>query len=347
MPSWWRDSLRARTNANAAKAPWTATSGYPRECCGLVVMVARREVYMPCRNTAASADHFVLAADDYAAAEDAGRIVAIVHSHPDETPTPSEADRVACEATGLPWFIVAVAKDDDGAVVAGEVRGFTPVGFQAPLLGRQFAHGVLDCYSLVRDPAASGIGVRGQASADAGPILEQIGGKIEKSMLGQDLITEIESGGGAATEIKKVKDGLNAMVSIKAQSTGPDGKLYAAGMGVGVENTPEGMQTQVLFLADRLALINLANGVVSTPFAIQNGQTFISQAFIQDGTITSAKIGEYIQSNNFVAGQQGWRWSKSGAFENNGVGGGGRRVENNTQSLWYDANGTLRIRIQV
>ena len=137
------------------------------------------------------------------------------------------------------------------------------------------------------------------------------------------------------------------MVSIKAQSTGPDGKLYAAGMGVGVENTPEGMQTQVLFLADRLALINLANGVVSTPFAIQNGQTFISQAFIQDGTITSAKIGEYIQSNNFVAGQQGWRWSKSGAFENNGVGGGGRRVENNTQSLWYDANGTLRIRIQV
>lgn len=128
-----------------------AVAEYPRECCGLVVMAARREVYVPCRNTAASADHFVLAADDYAAAEDTGRIVAIVHSHPDETPAPSEADRVACEATGLPWFIVAVGRDDGGAVVAGEVRGFTPVGFQAPLLGRQFAHGVLDCYSLVRD----------------------------------------------------------------------------------------------------------------------------------------------------------------------------------------------------
>lgn len=128
-----------------------AVAEYPRECCGLVVMAARRESYVPCRNAAAAGDHFVLAPDDYAAAEDAGRVVAIVHSHPDDTPAPSEADRVACEATGLPWYIVEVSKDDAGAVVAGEVRGFTPVGFEAPLLGRQFAHGVLDCYSLVRD----------------------------------------------------------------------------------------------------------------------------------------------------------------------------------------------------
>ena len=128
-----------------------AMAEYPRECCGLVVMVARKERYAPCRNIAPGADHFALAPDDYAAAEDAGRIVAIVHSHPDDTPAPSEADRVACEATGLPWHIVAVARDEAGDVVAGEIRSFTPVGFQAPLLGRQFAHGVLDCYSLVRD----------------------------------------------------------------------------------------------------------------------------------------------------------------------------------------------------
>lgn len=128
-----------------------AVAEYPRECCGLVVTAARREWYVPCRNAAAAGDHFVLAPDDYAAAEDAGRVVAVVHSHPDDTPAPSEADRVACEATALPWYIVAVSKGDDGEVAAGEIRGFTPVGFQAPLLGRQFAHGVLDCYSLVRD----------------------------------------------------------------------------------------------------------------------------------------------------------------------------------------------------
>ena len=64
---------------------------------------------------------------------------------------PSEADRVACEASGLPWYIVAVEKSENGDVVAGEIRGFAPEGYRAPLLGRQFAHGVLDCYTLVRD----------------------------------------------------------------------------------------------------------------------------------------------------------------------------------------------------
>ncbi|WP_241560814.1 host specificity protein J [Bordetella avium] len=132
-----------------------------------------------------------------------------------------------------------------------------------------------------------GNGVRGQASTDAAPILEQIGGKIEKTMLGQELQEEIDSGGGAATQIKEVQDGLNAMVSIKAGVT-VDGLYYGAGMGVSVENTPEGMQTQVLFLADRFAFLNLANGTISTPFAIQGGQTFINDAFI--GSLNAQKI---------------------------------------------------------
>ncbi|AVJ30151.1 C40 family peptidase [Achromobacter spanius] len=128
-----------------------AVAEYPRECCGLVVMLGRRESYRPCRNLADGTDHFILDPQDYAAAEDAGRITAVVHSHPDTPATPSEADRVACEASGLPWFIVEAAKDDADQVVTGELFGFAPEGYQAPLLGRPFAHGVLDCYSLVRD----------------------------------------------------------------------------------------------------------------------------------------------------------------------------------------------------
>lgn len=128
-----------------------AVAEYPRECCGLVVLEGRRESYKPCRNLAEGTDHFILDPEDYAGAEEGGRITAVVHSHPDVPAAPSEADRVACEGSGLPWFIVAVAQDDAGAVVPGELVGFAPEGYAAPLLGRPFAHGVLDCYSLVRD----------------------------------------------------------------------------------------------------------------------------------------------------------------------------------------------------
>lgn len=129
-----------------------AIAEYPRECCGLVVSTpAGRERYVRCRNTAPGTDHFVMAAEDYAAAEDLGQVVALVHSHPDAPATPSAADRVACEASGLPWYIVEVRKGNDGIVATGEVHSFAPEGYQAPLLGRPFAHGVLDCYSIVRD----------------------------------------------------------------------------------------------------------------------------------------------------------------------------------------------------
>ncbi|MGE4339413.1 MAG: hypothetical protein AB7E55_26100, partial [Pigmentiphaga sp.] len=75
----------------------------------------------------------------------------------------------------------------------------------------------------------------------------------------------------------------------------------------------------------------------------ENGQTFIRSAFIQDGTNTSAKIGDFIQSNNFVANSQGWRLSKSGTFENNGTGAGGRRTETSTATRIYNPNGQIAL----
>jgi cell wall-associated NlpC family hydrolase len=87
-----------------------------------------------------------MAPEDWADAEDAGRILAVVHSHPDAPAQPSEADRASCEATGLPWVIVSVREGQ-----FEELHQFAPTGWQAPLLGRQFFHGVLDCYTLVRD----------------------------------------------------------------------------------------------------------------------------------------------------------------------------------------------------
>ncbi|MCF0008609.1 phage tail protein, partial [Enterobacter hormaechei] len=104
-----------------------------------------------------------------------------------------------------------------------------------------------------------------------------------------------------AQAIANVNGDLKAMYSIKV-AVDANGKQYAAGMGIGVENTPSGMQSQVLFVADRFAVMAQAGGAVSLPFVIQNGQTFIRDTFIQDGTISNAKIGNYLQSNDYVAG---------------------------------------------
>ncbi|MFB4414954.1 phage tail protein [Enterobacter hormaechei subsp. steigerwaltii] len=148
-----------------------------------------------------------------------------------------------------------------------------------------------------------------------------------------------------AQAIANVNGDLKAMYSIKV-AVDANGKQYAAGMGIGVENTPSGMQSQVLFLADRFAVMTQAGGAVTLPFVIQNGQTFIRDTFIQDGTISNAKIGNYIQSNNYVAGSVGWRLDKGGTFENYGstAGEGAMKQTNQTISV-RDSNNVLRVQI--
>jgi len=160
--------------------------------------------------------------------------------------------------------------------------------------------------------------------------------------LGEDLAATVEQTSQAVATL----DGkLQAMYSVKLGVTS-GGQYYAAGMGIGIENTPQGMQSQVLFQADRFAVINVANGAISTPFVIQGGQVFINSAVIGDGTIGMAKIATALQSTNYVAGQTGWRLDKNGTFEINGaVAGGGRITMDNESLRVYDQNGVLRVKI--
>lgn len=148
-----------------------------------------------------------------------------------------------------------------------------------------------------------------------------------------------------AQAIANVNGDLKAMYNIKV-GVASNGQYYAAGMGIGVENTPSGMQSQVIFLADRFAVTHQAGATVTLPFVIQNGQVFIREALIGDGTIGNAKIGNYIQSNNYVAGSVGWRLDKGGTFENYGstAGEGAMKQTNQTISV-KDANNVLRVQI--
>lgn len=120
----------------------------PRECCGLLLADPQDGAgyYLPARNLAEGAggrDRFVLDPAAWVDAEEMGQVVAVVHSHPHASANPSMADRAMCERSGLPWLIVGWPS---GAMVQVD-----PCGWSAPLEGREFHHGVLDCYSLAQD----------------------------------------------------------------------------------------------------------------------------------------------------------------------------------------------------
>lgn len=125
-----------------------ALTEYPKECCGLVV----RGKYIPCRNVAA--DPFAdvaLAPEDFAAAEDIGPIEAFVHSHPGSTAEPTQADLTVCENGDAPlWIIASLGVQSDGTIAVDDWCEFRPKGYDAPLVGCEFSHGVNDCYGLVR-----------------------------------------------------------------------------------------------------------------------------------------------------------------------------------------------------
>jgi cell wall-associated NlpC family hydrolase len=139
------------TPENRAIALEHALKAMPMEACGVVIIERGHEVFVPCRNLSPIQNYFEIHPDDYAAAEDRGAVVRIVHSHCFASATPSEVDRVVCEQTKLPWSIVSVPN--------GTWFDFCPEGYQAPLVGRQWAHGVLDCYSLIRDYYSLTLGI--------------------------------------------------------------------------------------------------------------------------------------------------------------------------------------------
>ncbi|YCT78019.1 DUF1983 domain-containing protein [Stenotrophomonas maltophilia] len=153
---------------------------------------------------------------------------------------------------------------------------------------------------------------------------------------------------------------ISASWTLKLQ-VAANGQYYAAGLGLGIENQPDGSyQSQILMQADRFAVINVVNGNITAPFVIQNGQTFISQALIgtawitsaniADAAITNAKISGAVQSDDYVPGQSGWRINKAagGGFEFNGAVAGGYQLNITNQGIYIRyPNGNLAVELGV
>lgn len=99
-----------------------------------------------------------------------------------------------------------------------------------------------------------------------------------------------------------------------------NGQEYNSGMALQLTASGGGVVSQVLFIADRFAIIrNAESGAYTLPFVVQNDQVFMNNALIQDGSITNAKIGQFIQSTNYVPGSSGWSIDKNGNAEFSGV----------------------------
>lgn len=129
-----------------------ALAEYPRECVGFIVDTGNGEAYLPCTNRATKPEEDLsVSGQDYAQAEDMGRITAFVHSHPGMPARPSGADRSMCERSEIGrWVIVSLGVQQDGSIGIDDWCEFGPTGYVAPLIGRQFVHGVHDCYDLIK-----------------------------------------------------------------------------------------------------------------------------------------------------------------------------------------------------
>ena len=124
-----------------------------------------------------------------------------------------------------------------------------------------------------------------------------------------------------------------------------NGIMYNAGMSIAVlAEAGKPVVTRVGFNANQFVLMSGGGDTQYSPFAVINGQVFISDAFIQDGSIDNAKIGQYIQSSNYVAGSQGWRWDKNGTMQNYGSDSSGAMKQTNVTISIKD---TSRLRVQI
>lgn len=128
--------------------------------------------------------------------------------------------------------------------------------------------------------------------------------------------------GGQSAELQELKKTVveNGNVSstwMVKMETNSNGKKYAAGIALGIDG--KNLQSQFLVQADRFGLINTSNGNTTTPFVVENGVAYMNAAVIKDGSITNAKIGGEIRSDNFVNGSSGWRIGKDGSSQFNNV----------------------------
>ena len=116
---------------------------YPREGCGVISVVKGKKKWFPCTNVAEDGEDFIIDSKEYIKIAQTSDIIAIVHSHPDASPEPSEMDIKYCNAVALPYYIFSYPDM--------ELNILQPEKTTKPLYGRGYEFGVNDCFESAKD----------------------------------------------------------------------------------------------------------------------------------------------------------------------------------------------------
>lgn len=119
-----------------------------------------------------------------------------------------------------------------------------------------------------------------------------------------------------AKAIADTNEKVSTAWTLKMETSTSGGQKYVAGIALGIDST--GL-SQFLIQADRFGLVNSVNGHITTPFVVENGVAYMNGAWIKNGTIDNAKIGQVIQSDNYAGSSAGWSINKNGNAEFNQV----------------------------
>lgn len=221
--------------------------------------------------------------------------------------------------------------------------------------------------------SSSFVEVEARVWAETGQIIEIMDKEFQETETFKNLMQTVQKVDDGVTELSKVVEGQaskidsvqtsvgDVVVTVQQQSQALadlNGKLsaqwgqkvqidskgnkYVAGMQLGIEGSGGQFQSYFMVSADNFAVYNPVAGAAQLAFAIKNGQAFLRDGFIENGSITNAKIGNVIQSNNWNGNDQGWAITKDGYCVFNNVTVRGTVVANAGQ-FGFNGNGGITI----
>ncbi|HCO1428395.1 TPA: DUF1983 domain-containing protein [Escherichia coli] len=221
--------------------------------------------------------------------------------------------------------------------------------------------------------SSSFVEVEARVWAETGQIIEIMDKEFQETETFKNLMETVQKVDDGVTELSKVVEGQSSKIDSVQTSVGDvvvtvqqqsqaladlNGKLsaqwgqkvqidsngnkYVAGMQLGIEGSGGQFQSYFMVSADNFAVYNPVAGAAQLAFAIKNGQAFLRDGFIENGSITNAKIGNVIQSNNWNGNDQGWAITKDGYCVFNNVTVRGTVVANAGQ-FGFNGNGGITI----